>query len=100
MKNNAWRKAHDLMVTTLQEDLSKLAVLTPAEDRHVIADLVHRIAGSLRIARRNELADACLSLEKQCRDTSLPVEVFTPALMSLTTELYAYLSDLQNSPVL
>lgn len=91
---------HDLMVTTLQEDLSKLAVLTPAEDRHVIADLVHRIAGSLRIARRNELADACLSLEKQCRDTSLPVEVFTPALMSLTTELYAYLSDLQNSPVL
>jgi two-component system sensor histidine kinase EvgS len=82
-----------LMIATLDEDLNQLAELRLPDDRPDIADLAHRIAGSLRIARRHDLAEACLLLEKQCRET--PDLAQQPQVDSLYQDLRRYLTELK-----
>lgn len=84
-----------LMIDTLREDLAHLEGLTPERDRLAIADLVHRMAGSVRIARQNALADDCLALEKACRG-ELPVEALAGPLSELNQRLHGYLQRLQD----
>ncbi|QCT22721.1 transporter substrate-binding domain-containing protein [Jejubacter calystegiae] len=86
-----------LMIATLDEDLNRLAELRLPDDRLDIADLAHRIAGSLRIARRHDLAEACLLLEKQCRET--PDLAQQPQVDSLYQDLRRYLTELKASPL-
>ncbi|NUU65478.1 transporter substrate-binding domain-containing protein [Enterobacteriaceae bacterium BIT-l23] len=86
-----------LMIATLDEDLNRLAELRLPDDRPDIADLAHRIAGSLRIARRHDLAEACLLLEKQCRET--PDLAQQPQVDSLYQDLRRYLTELKASPL-
>ncbi len=70
----------ELMVTTLKEDLAMITQLTLREHRVEVAELAHRIAGSVRCARQNALADACLCLETQCRDEAVCVDTLEPFL--------------------
>lgn len=81
-----------LMVTTLREDLSQLAERRLPEDKREIADLAHRIAGSLRIAGRHRLAESCLELEKACREPPAPRPA---ALDTLRQALQHYLTELE-----
>lgn len=90
----------DLMVTTLAEDLSQLQVLDVAQRPHDVADLVHRIAGSVRIAQQNGLADACLTLEIACRDAREPPDTLTQSLEELMARLRRYQEQLESAEVL
>ncbi|MXP57135.1 transporter substrate-binding domain-containing protein [Pantoea sp. Taur] len=76
-----------LMITTLDEDLLRMHQLHLPEHRIQIAELAHRMAGSVRIARQNALADACLALEKQCREDAVLQGDFSALLTRL--ERYA-----------
>lgn len=76
-----------LMITTLDEDLQRMHQLVLPENRMQIAELAHRMAGSVRIARQNSLADACLDLEKQCREDRVQQPDFAAILVRL--ERYA-----------
>jgi len=68
--------------------------------RAEIADLVHRIAGSVRIARQHRLADACLQLEIACRDPQQQSDALQPRLSELVTRLAAYQAQLESAAVL
>jgi len=83
-----------LLITTLEEDLGRLRQLHLPKQRKEIADLAHRLVGSLRIARQPELADACLQMEAQCRDQDNSPEQLTPALNELLENLEHYLQQL------
>ena len=90
----------DLMVATLAEDLTQLDELNLDHHRAEIADLVHRIAGSVRIARQHRLADACLQLEIACRDPQQQSDALQPRLSELVTRLAAYQAQLESAAVL
>ncbi|MFJ5157808.1 ATP-binding protein [Pantoea sp. NPDC088449] len=87
----------ELMVTTLQEDLTKMKRLRLPKDKFKIADLAHRITGSVRIARQNALAEACLQLEADCRNESLNSEMLDSMLRDLIIRLEHYLTRLHSA---
>lgn len=91
---------HDLMVTTLAEDLDQFSTLTLATQRHEIANLVHRMAGSVRIAQQGALADVCLKLENACRDNAVSTATLEPMLEALRRRLVRYQEKLQKAAVL
>lgn len=90
----------DLMVTTLADDLIELEALNLTQHRPEIADLVHRIAGSVRIAQQHKLADMCLKMEIACRDAQLNPEALEEPLRELVARLLAYQIKLERAEVL
>jgi two-component system sensor histidine kinase EvgS len=84
-----------LMITTLREDLDRLATLKVAEHPVEVADLAHRIAGSVRIAGRNDLAEACIRLELNCREQDEKADVLTEQCSTLIAVLTRYLTQLE-----
>ncbi|WP_231853689.1 transporter substrate-binding domain-containing protein [Erwinia billingiae] len=84
-----------LMITTLREDLNRLATLKVAEHPVEVADLAHRIAGSVRIAGRNDLAEACIRLELNCREQDEKADVLTEQCSTLIAVLTRYLTQLE-----
>lgn len=80
----------DLMVSTLEEDLLELDRMNLVDHRAETADLVHRIAGSVRIAQQHKLADACLKMEIACRDMQLDAASLQPDFDRLIERLYRY----------
>lgn len=84
-----------LMITTLREDLERIEALTLEQHPEEIADLAHRIAGSVRIAGRNDLADACIQLEAQCRQPDDAIGELPEQCSRLIATLRNYLTQLE-----
>ncbi|MEB5973403.1 Hpt domain-containing protein [Pantoea dispersa] len=84
-----------LMVTTLNDDLARMARLSLPVDAIQVADVVHRITGSLRIARQSRLAQACMHLEAQCRAGIIPGSVLDAMYKNLYQQLENYLLRLR-----
>lgn len=84
-----------LMISTLKEDLDKTEPLDVAQHADEIADLVHRIAGSVRIAGQNGLADACIQLEINCRQAGPDMTSLDEQYQQLLDTLRNYLADLE-----
>ena len=89
-----------LMVTTLTEDLAKMKRLSLPDDNIRIADLVHRMTGSLRIARQTRLAQACLHFEAQCRHGTTKTAVPDVMYKALQQRLEHYLLRLRHASTL
>ncbi|MDI3438719.1 transporter substrate-binding domain-containing protein [Erwinia sp. V90_4] len=85
----------NLMITTLKADLERMAVLHLAEQPGEVADLAHRIAGSVRIAGRNDLADACIQLEVNCRQPEAHEGRLATQYSQLIRILNDYLAQLE-----
>lgn len=87
----------ELMVSTLREDLTRLQRLSLPEGQSEMADLAHRIAGSVRIARQRALAEACLHFEAQCRNLAISAEALEALLNALVLRLTGYLTLLHEA---
>lgn len=85
----------NLMIATLKEDLARMTQLDVLEVPTEVADLAHRIAGSVRIAGQNELADACIQLEIACRQPAADFTALPAQFSQLTTLLNHYLLRLE-----
>lgn len=89
-----------LMIATLTEDLAKMKRLSLPDDNIRAADLVHRITGSLRIARQIRLAQACLHFEAQCRHGITKTAVLDVMYKALQQRLEDYLLRLRHASTL
>lgn len=87
----------NLMITTLKEDLERMAVLDVAQQPGEVADLAHRIAGSVRIAGRNDLADACIQLEVNSRQPEAHKDRLPAQFGQLIRVLNHYLTQLETA---
>lgn len=84
-----------LMISTLREDLLRIETLNVEQHPDEVADLAHRIAGSVRIAGRHDLADACIQLEVNCREAKERGIRLTEQCATLVTLLKNYLTQLE-----
>lgn len=84
-----------LMISTLREDLDRIEQLDVEQQTGEVADLAHRIAGSVRIAGQHGLADACIQLEANCRKPETVKNVLPQQCSTLIAMLRRYLEQIE-----